>query len=1000
MPEFLSSIEARTALETPQIVTSWVFNTDLRVPFSAGGPDGLGIPWAWDNLYLRKSLYNFPQAVTDGDAVFTEAYSSSPSASRADTALQAMKNYNYSLLFRYTEPPSSLIINEQDIDRLGTQIDSLFPADGFVGDLTKPGTGYFFDLVVGSPTGSVTGGFPTITVSGFDLFVNHIQAGNIFRITSGVNVGYYRILSVDSATQLTLTTNVSTSDGSFSFAVFTHHKKFWIAGLDFRKKPTLWRWDATTKLVDRKIGLSDLLDLDETVVSIAYVQELAGVWYFCIITQKRYLRFEYDPLAVGTDDMTEVVIDRQWTFDALVPGFQVVGGFVDPASFDVSVNVWLLDKESSSIVVLSETDGTYVRTYDLLLPDASNLVGMFPVYGYWRVMIGSGNVVLDLDVSGSTPFGPTTILNASPLKRNIAAGSCLVYRTPGVMTTYDHALADEPEGKLTEYQRDGAFFYLWQPFVCDQETIARYHLDEASGDPQDSSLNANHGVNTGMSPAATGKFYRGFRATGLGQCISIASIGASFDTTQGAVSLWFAASSATTWGVARTLFLVKASANNYFKISCSGGNLEFQITRGGTSNLISAAHPSPDTAFHCYTLIWTASWMSAFVDGVSFGSRSLAGVWTGAITVATIGDEPASSATALGIYDEVIVSKSASAAMATQQQAYTLPNEAWAHSGRSYTDTYEDDDPLGFFYRDELFTEKFLGGEYLSRNDYDKSKLHPPDKITEDGEMIFRGPTPLPVLGDLGRLSRLVGLFIDRVADSRTALLDFFDTYVVDVEFVTQLADQLGVSGLDKNWNLDKKRRYARLMSPIMKRGGTARSYPDLARLLGFMTIGDHLTARRRWDSVYFNAVFDSRVQAIPLDTMGSMDTFDPSFPLALLRWRFYTPSTKATAGVSSSTQLLTDVSATFRTTAQVGDLIVVFAQTGYNTTTYHIVDQVRSDTVLHVTPNFPIVASGVTYKNYWEVPMPDPLSDFLLERFRDIAPDSMKVMHRDEMML
>jgi len=51
------------------------------------------------------------------------------------------------------------------------------------------------------------------------------------------------------------------------------------------------------------------------------------------------------------------------------------------------------------------------------------------------------------------------------------------------------------------------------------------------------------------------------------------------------------------------------------------------------------------------------------------------------------------------------------------------------------------------------------------------------------------------------------------------------------------------------------------------------------------------------------------------------------------------------------------------------------------------------------VTPNFSSVASGVTYKNYWEVPMPDPLSVFLLERFRDIAPDSMKVMHRDEML-
>jgi len=999
MPEFLSSIEARTALETPQIVTSWVFNPNLRVPFSAGGSDGLGIPWVWDNLYLRKSLYNFPQAATDGDAVFTEAYSSSPSTSCADTALQAMKNYNYSLLFRYTEPPSSLIIDEQDINRLGVQIDSVFPADGFVGDITKPGAGYFLDLVVGSPTGSVTGGFPTVTIAGFDLFANNIQAGSIFRINSGVNVGYYRVLSVNSATQLTLTSNVGTSDGSILFSIFTHHKKFWIAGLDFHKKPALWRWDATTKLVDRKIGLSDLLDLDETVVSIAYVQKLSGVYYICLVTQKRYLRFTYDPLVVGVDDTTGIIIDRQWTFGALTPGFQVTGGFVDPASFGVSVTVWLLDSESNKIIVLLESNGSLVATYDLSLPDANiGLIGMFPVYGYQRIMVGNGNVVLDLDVSGSSPIGISAVLNASPLKRNIGACSCLIYRTPGVLTTYDHVLADESEGKLTEYQRDSAFFYLWQPFVCDKDTIARYHLDETSGNPQDSSLHSNHGVNTGMTPAATGKFYHGFHATGLGQYISIASISTLFNPAQGAVSFWFAADNATLWSTTSTLFLAKVDGNNYVKVYCDAGSIKFRIVRGGTSNEVSIAHPSADTSFHCYTLTWSSN-MAAYVDGVLAGSTGLSGTWVGTVSVATIGDDPATSATAIGVYDEVIVSMSASAAMPTRQQAYTLPNEAWAHSGRSYTSTYDDDDPLGFHYRDELFTEKFLGGEYLSRNDFDRAQLHPPNQVVEDGEVIFRGPTPLPVLGDLGRLSRLVGLFLDRIADSRTALLNFFDTYVVDVESVPLLADQLGVYGLDKDWNLDKKRRYARLMSPIMKRGGTARSYPDLARLLGFMTVGDHLTARRRWDSVYFNAVFDSRVQAIPLDTMGSMDTFDPSFPLALLRWRFYTPSTKATANVSSVTQLLTDVSASFRTTAQVGDLIVVFAQAGYNSTTFHIVDQVRSDTVLHVTPNFSSVASGVTYKNYWEVPMPDPLSVFLLERFRDIAPDSMKVMHRDEML-
>ena len=311
------------------------------------------------------------------------------------------------------------------------------------------------------------------------------------------------------------------------------------------------------------------------------------------------------------------------------------------------------------------------------------------------------------------------------------------------------------------------------------------------------------------------------------------------------------------------------------------------------------------------------------------------------------------------------------------------------------------EDRLSFFYRDEALTPKFIGGEWFIRNDYEREQLSPPNKVLEDSEIIFRGPDPLPTLGDAGRMIRLFGLFLDRIVDDRETMLKVYDYYKTDLESIPYLCNYFGIKGLDdEDWNVDKQRRYLRLMRHIHARGGIPRSYLNLARLLGFLTVADTLVARRRWDTVYYNANIDSRIPAVYLDEMGSMDTWHESFPLALLRWRFYKRSARSTTGSLSipADRLLTDSSATFSTTTSVNSLIVINDPTDTSSNGEYVVTEIHSDTELKVDQDWPVGSlSDLIYTTNWEIPRPDPWADYLLTRFFDIAPDSMRVMHRDE---
>lgn len=353
-----------------------------------------------------------------------------------------------------------------------------------------------------------------------------------------------------------------------------------------------------------------------------------------------------------------------------------------------------------------------------------------------------------------------------------------------------------------------------------------------------------------------------------------------------------------------------------------------------------------------------------------------------------------------GIYDEVHLSD-VTRGIVANTQSYTKANKMHAFSGRDYTKDYGEGNPLNFYYRDQIFTPKFMGGEFRIRNDYEKSKLHPPNKVMDNKEVLFRGPDPLPSLGDKGRLARLFGLYLDRIADQREALKYIHNVELIDIDDIQLVADSKGYLGLDvDNWNVDKQRRYLRIMPWIMKRGGRLVSYIDYARFLGFIAEAYTLHARRRWDSVHYNANFDPSVQAIYLDEMGSMDTADENFPLALLRWRFYYLSNKSALGVTSipANRLLTDASATFSTTAEIGSLIHIYDKDDIEDNDTYIVTEIHSNTELKVDKDWPVGSLiNLTYTVNWEVPQPDPHIDYLLTRFSDISPVAMRLMHRDE---
>lgn len=984
-PDFLSEIEARTGLETPQAVLTWEFD-DLETPITEG------VPWEWSEIDILRSSDRYPESKTEGVSILNELFSSTPSTSVSDLTPTELLEHYYSLFITYRDHATNSVSLDQDVRRLGVEF------AGVIEDERRL-------IVPAISDGSSSTGSAIVSSATATFLTDGVQAGFYVKIVDGgIDDGFYRILTVTSETSVTIdSTLTNTISGTLDFEIYTDHDNLWIAGIDYYRKPSIWLWDTRTKKCDFKIDLSNIFDFGERIIGFAYAGVVSVTRSLSLVTNLRYIRIPDNLLIPETTD-----IISQWTLSssALTPGYQVVGAQVDPTVFLGGDYVYLLDSANKELVIVTESGGVLFSKIDISgLSDTSSLMGFSFDFTSNEWLIGNHNYIYRIS-SGGAIADNSRVSNVT-YTRNILIGD-IGYRKDPITDIVSYMIVDDQIDRVQAYNiSDRGRGFLWQqPYVADVFTVALYHLDDVSGSVVDSGPYSNDGTNGGMTQNSSGYFDKGYLSTLASHSIDISVIATDFNTLsagdEGSLSLWFRASDATTLtSGTHVLADLRVNASNLIRIGVDSGLLTFEYVAGGTSKLISASHPdSGDTTklekWHQYKITWSASddQVKAFVDGIQFGSTlSTLGVWAGTLVTSTIGD---TTAAALGTYDEVHVS-AIPRDVISQADRVTSANRMHAFSGRNYNGVYADDDPLGFHYRDEVFTEKFMGGnDFITRNDFEKSQLSPSNKVIDDSEVIFRGPSPLPSLGDLGRCSRLVGLFLDRIADDRERHLSTtHNRYKTEEEDIPFVAEYLGIDGLDsENWNIDRQRRYLRIKPLIQKRGGRSSSYTNLARLLDYLIDSRTLQARRRWDSVVYSAV-QPLIQPIPLDTMGSMDTIDETFPLAILRFCMYVRSTRSSLGSTSvaASRLLTDTSATFRDTCQIGNLISINTPNNSGDDGDYTVVEIHSDTVLKVNRDWKVGSlSSLIYTNNWEVPRTDPDGEYLLTRFMDVAPDSMRL--------
>jgi hypothetical protein len=506
-PNFITSIEAKTALETPQILLSWEFDSTLETPLS-------DVLWLWKNIYIRRSNIRYPEGISEGDSVLSEAYSSDPTTTLADTGVSDLDEYYYSLFFKYLEHNSSTIGINQDISRLGNRI-----------------KGVSFDTqeaVVSGTDGSTTASSADFDSTGSTFLTDGIQAGFYFEIDEGgADDGIYRIVSVNSETQVTLDSTLSLTASNVDFNTYDYHKKYWIIGRDFKNKPTIWLWNSASELVDQKVDLSEILDSGEEIVSFTMADLISSTKYLAFCTNSRYIRIPV------LDEPEDSDISEEFNFSGkLTPGFSVTGSTYNSGS------VYVLDGNNQEIKKITESTGTVTSTYDLSGLDGINttIFGLGTDDGT-TLYVGASNYVYGFLESVVSPDSNDV--------------DYLIYARDILDSDFDFvvdlegdrfiATVNDTYNLLHTYDEEIGKEYLWQqPFVSDENTIALYHLDESSGAPQDSSAYANHGTNNGMTQDdSNGRYDGSVEADAVTEYVDLSAISGEFDDAEGSISLWF-----------------------------------------------------------------------------------------------------------------------------------------------------------------------------------------------------------------------------------------------------------------------------------------------------------------------------------------------------------------------------------------------------------------------------------------------------------------------------
>ena len=978
-PDFIASIDARMALETPQVVTSWEFA-------SPASPLDADVPWLWTAMRLRRSLHYYPPTYADGDAILTESYSTAPSTSKADLSVAEDKTYHYSLFFQYPEMNVNALVTRQDVKRVYSVVRGMVAVS--------------LRLKVSGSDLQTTLGGTTVTSAGSTFRTSGAEAGDWLGISSGPNAGNYRVSQVLSETQLLLATPTPNVGTGQSFGVYSDEPRWALAGMTHERREVVCIYNSQTGMVDRAINLSSTLAFGEYLTGVLLFDDNATNEALHVTTNWRYLRFA--PVTGGDlpDTLTSTQITNQWAFEGkLRGGYQITGATVMRSMEVVPVGDYIavLDAvhQEARGFIKSGSTWVHIRTYDLSALVSDDLVGISQdTYGSGSdtyLMVGNKNWIYSIDAHNG--IEPEVIPYIFPVTYDH------VRKVTYVRDLLDGALAWDAEGWTYEginrvsticnltglwdlYLTSVGRGYLWQQeYVPDSNTVGLWHF-AVGAELTDSGPYGSNALNNGMVHEDTGGKYNGgcYRADNVADYLDLSAIVGEFDGAEGSASVWFKASSVDQLITGTNLFLVlQADGSNRVRIGIVGNDLYFGYDAGGTGKYIFGVHPSPDLEWHNYKLVWSLAgdYLMAYLDGVQvLTTQTGLGTWAGLLAVARVGGD--SSNSALGFYDEVRVSDVPRVVTATTQ-VWTDRNTCHAYSGR---------DPMlrGFNYRDEMWTPKFMGGDWIIRNDYDVNPT-PVDRVLLDGEVVFRQPTK--DLGDLGRLSRLLGLFLDRLGDDRDhfiAALARLET--ADDDYLQNQADKLGIKGLESDWNVDQRRRWVLMLRRVLKQGGLQTSYHRLSALLGYKLTIDTLYSRRWLDSV-----IDPDRADVYLDEQGSLDTSDLSYPLAILRFRWYRSAFFSTVGVASTGKLLTDAGASFSTSARAGSLVRVYNLANQSNDGDYLVVSVLSNTVLLLDREWANTSlAGMHYSVNWHVPPPDPTATYLLDRAGYIKPKVFRV--------
>ena len=376
IPEFLLDINAKTGLETPQIVLEWEFEAGVETPLTEG------VPWLWDNLYIRRSDYRFPEDISEGTVILSESYSSNPTVNLGDiTSLIPFKYYYYSFILEYTTHSASPLLNEFDISRLGT---NFYSECQNAPEVLLTGTDATTN--VGSPI--VTIPAPVAPALGF--IGSEVEAGFIFEVDDGgIDDGFYEILSVDSDTQITLTSNLGAATvATCDYNVYSNHEKVWILTNKYERTRVLYRYDTGTGMVDYKIDPSAILDDNEEIEAIAHAGQ-RSVGEIGIVTNYRYISI---PMYNETPTTADVI--NEWDLDMMVAGYRITGAayyYSAPDDF-----ILILDSNNLEYVVINEATGIAVGNFDVSALDEvtqSTLCGISIIDGTGIVLLGNRNYV-------------------------------------------------------------------------------------------------------------------------------------------------------------------------------------------------------------------------------------------------------------------------------------------------------------------------------------------------------------------------------------------------------------------------------------------------------------------------------------------------------------------------------------------------------------------------------------------------------------------------------